>query len=411
MPKLTLELRSILFAVAVHAPAADPAYLADALELINEDNQRQAGDQSGINGGPENDPFVDFDLNSQPRLNLPPPMMAPFQPPPVPPYMPYGQLPSTSQMGTLSSPTVPFDRMQLESPPAPNVGTAVRSRPQVYPVAPMPPRMPPRLSHMPMPLPVVEDNEPTTPRQRLKTYGVGPSMERDAPPSVPIPSPPPTQVPSLRPTSPIPIHQMPPPSTRNFGNWCHIQYYEERQEIGAPFSSNDNVVYVDGYSATNESDRFSLGTISFAKSDTMAVEIRQQIGEGFKLTRMDDMVEVQVIGDMPIFVQMPLMSWCSGDHPWTVYRLSKGAKICVHRDSVFQKKLDSLKMSYKAVFRLQSFCIVKIAFLKGFGKDYRRQNIESTPCWVAVNFQSALQQIDKVLRSFQVQEELCTSFS
>lgn len=51
-------------------------------------------------------------------------------------------------------------------------------------------------------------------------------------------------------------------------------------------------------------------------------------------------------------------------------------------------------------------CHVRMSFVKGWGERYRRPNITATPCWVELQFTSALQLVDKFLDSKRDSNEL-----
>lgn len=44
-------------------------------------------------------------------------------------------------------------------------------------------------------------------------------------------------------------------------------------------------------------------------------------------------------------------------------------------------------------------CNIRISFVKGWGAEYNRPTITTTPCWVEVQFLAALQVLSNVLDS------------
>jgi MAD (mothers against decapentaplegic) family protein 4 len=51
---------------------------------------------------------------------------------------------------------------------------------------------------------------------------------------------------------------------------------------------------------------------------------------------------------------------------------------------------------------LRRLCILRLSFVKGWGPDYRRSSIKETPCWIEVHLHRALQLLDEVLHSMQI---------
>ncbi len=51
---------------------------------------------------------------------------------------------------------------------------------------------------------------------------------------------------------------------------------------------------------------------------------------------------------------------------------------------------------------LRRLCILRLSFVKGWGPDYNRKSIKETPCWIEVHLHRALQLLDEVLHSIQM---------
>ncbi|VDD96100.1 unnamed protein product [Enterobius vermicularis] len=176
--------------------------------------------------------------------------------------------------------------------------------------------------------------------------------------------------------------------------------YEEVFQIGEPFVGCYDQVIVDGLCAPSEAGRFCLGAIQNVERNSQVDQARRQIGmlgNGVRIYRVGENVYAECLCEK-IFVQSPLYALQAKDLPHTVYRVEQGATMEIFNSDFFLSLLqESAAKGYRAVQSLQSLCHMRISFIKGWGKDYRRQTITATPCWIDAQLKDPLGKLDKVL--------------
>ncbi|KAG7258854.1 hypothetical protein CRUP_000987 [Coryphaenoides rupestris] len=134
-------------------------------------------------------------------------------------------------------------------------------------------------------------------------------------------------------------------------HWCSIVYYELNNRVGEAFQASSTSVLVDGFTdPSNNRNRFCLGLLSNVNRNSTIENTRRHIGKGVHLYYVGGEVYAECLSDSSIFVQSRNCNYHHGFHPTT-----------------------------------------------GWGAEYHRQDVTSTPCWIEIHLHGPLQWLDKVL--------------
>uniref|UniRef100_A0A1I7XJ04 Mothers against decapentaplegic homolog n=1 Tax=Heterorhabditis bacteriophora TaxID=37862 RepID=A0A1I7XJ04_HETBA len=211
---------------------------------------------------------------------------------------------------------------------------------------------------------------------------------------------------------PSPVSRMMP--TINF--WGTIGYYELNTRVGELFKVSwtkiRNTTYqlkstilsvkekydecwqvykreitVDGFTdPTNSDDRICLGLISNVNRNSTIENTRRHIGKGIRLIyTKDNNLNIENLSESSIFVQSRNCNFTMHQPLTTVCRVPARGSICVYNHDVFYHMLQRARQGGVAeMHALQKVCFIRLSFVKGWGSDYPRQDVTSTPCWVEI---------------------------
>ena len=121
---------------------------------------------------------------------------------------------------------------------------------------------------------------------------------------------------------------------------------------------------------------------------------------------------VESLSEASIFVQSRNSNFMNGFNASTVCKLTNERNMCVFNNQRFAGALtEAVNGGYDAVNALVSHCSFRISFVKGWGAEYHRQEVTSTPCWIEVNLHGPLQWVDNVLTQMRPPDVPPTSTS
>ena len=250
-------------------------------------------------------------------------------------------------------------------------------------------------------------------------------------------------------SSPSPPLDVQPVTYTEPAFWCSISYYELNTRVGETFHASQPSLTVDGFTDPSSSERFCLGLLSNVNRNAIVEQTRRHIGihsqitsysietgfcflkaEGFDSIILEErfLPNVSAIpaflfraliatkdtdGTLPLSVKYPQVRHLEQLQSFIILMMCWiGCNLKIFNNQEFAALLaQSVSQGFEAVYQLTRMCTIRMSFVKGWGAEYRRQTVTSTPCWIELHLNGPLQWLDRVLTQMGSPRIPCSSMS
>ncbi|CAJ0585329.1 unnamed protein product, partial [Mesorhabditis spiculigera] len=195
--------------------------------------------------------------------------------------------------------------------------------------------------------------------------------------------------------------------------WGTLIYHEEAKEVGPRFLARRPFLLIDGYAAPHTEDRWSLGYLSDATRPANIEETRKLIGPGARLYYIGGELFLECLSSQPLFVHSANCNQRHGWPPNTVVRVPPHCNLKVFNHAEFAHLVnETVSKGHEAVYALLSLANVRFSFVKGWGGNrYQRQDISKTHCWIECHLNSALEWVNRVMKTMNAPRLAHTSYT
>ncbi|VDN27235.1 unnamed protein product, partial [Gongylonema pulchrum] len=164
--------------------------------------------------------------------------------------------------------------------------------------------------------------------------------------------------------------------------WATVSYFELNTRVGEQYKVSSPTIEIDGFTdPISNPSKICLGLLSNVNRNQQIESTRRRIGKGW------------LSYESAIFIQSRNCNYFHSFHPTTVCKITNGISLKIFDLAKFRQLLaESTRCcSFDAIYELTNMTIIRMSFVKGWGAEYQRQDVTSTPCWIEIHLHAPLQ--------------------